>query len=67
MIFIESFLTRVLYDCLKLLYAYLNKGDKVREYYSCLKIKIQVHLHFDFVCIILSFLQYQPTSLFMSL
>ena len=37
MILIKSFLTGVLYDCFKLIYAYLNEGDKVHECYSCLK------------------------------
>ena len=41
----QIFLTRVLLDCLKHLYAYLNEGNKVREYYNCLKIVIQGHLH----------------------
>ena len=31
MILIKSFLTGILYDCFKLIYAYLNEGDKVRE------------------------------------
>ena len=41
----KSFLTRVLNDCFKLIYAYLNEGDKVRECYSCLKMMIQAHVH----------------------
>ena len=32
-------------DCFKLIYAYLNEAEKVREYYSCLKMTIQAHLH----------------------
>ena len=48
MILIKSFLTRVLYDCFKLIYDYLNEGDKVRECYSCLKIVIQAQLHVRF-------------------
>ena len=51
MILIKSFLTGVLYDCLKLIYACLNEGDKVRECYSCLKMMIQAHLHVDFFSI----------------
>ena len=30
MILINSFLAKVLYDCFKLIYAYLNEGDEVR-------------------------------------
>ena len=48
MILIKAFLKGVLYDCFKLIYAYLNEGDKVREYYSCLKMIVQVHLHVGF-------------------
>ena len=48
MIFIKSFLTGVLHDCFKLMYAYLNEGDKVRKCYSCLKMIIQAHLHVGF-------------------
>ena len=40
MILIKSFLTRILYDCSKLTYAYLNEGKKVRECYSCFKMTI---------------------------
>ena len=49
MILIKSFLTGVLYDCFKLIYAYLNKGYNVRECYSCLKMMIQAHLHVGFL------------------
>ena len=48
MILIKFFLTGVLYDCFKLIYAYLNEGDKVRECYSCLKMIIQAPLHVGF-------------------
>ena len=48
MILIKSFLTRVLYDCFKLINVYLNEGDKVRECYSCLKIVIQAQLYVSF-------------------
>ena len=48
MILIKSFLTEVSYNCFKLIYAYLNEGDKVREYYSCLKMIVQAHLHVGF-------------------
>ena len=50
-ILIKSFLTRVLYDCFKLIYAYLNERDKVCECYSCLKMVIQAHLHVGFLII----------------
>ena len=39
-LFVKSFLTRVLHDCFKLTYAYLNERDKVYECYSCLKMII---------------------------
>ena len=45
MILIKSFLTEVSYDRFKLIYAYLNEGEKIRECYSCLKMIIQAHLH----------------------
>ena len=44
-ILIKSFLTEVLYDCFKLVFAYLNEGGQVCEFYSCLKMVIQAHLH----------------------
>ena len=47
-ILIKSFLTGVLHDFFKLIYAYLNEGDKVCECYSCLKMVIQPHLHYFF-------------------
>ena len=50
-ILIKSFLTGVLCDCFRLIYAYLNERDKVRECYSCLKIVIQAHLHVGFFII----------------
>ena len=34
----QIFLDRVFYDCLKLIYGYLNEKDNVCESYSCLKI-----------------------------
>ena len=37
-----------MYDCFKLIYAYLNEGDKVCEYYSCLKMIVQAHLDVGF-------------------
>ena len=40
-----------MYDCFKLIYTYLNEGDKVSEFYSCLKMVIQVHLHVVFFTI----------------
>ena len=51
MILIKSFLKGVLHDCFKLIYAYLNEGDKVRECYSCLTMMIQAHLHVGFFMI----------------
>ena len=48
MILIKSFLTGVLDDCFKLMCAYLNDGDKIRQCYSCLKMMIQAHLHVGF-------------------
>ena len=59
MILIKSLLTRVLYDCFKLIYAYLNEGDKVRECYSCLKMlgflqyfSLNVHYYLnDYFCV----------------
>ena len=53
MILIKSFLTGVLYDSFKLIYAYLNEADKVRECYNCLKMMMQANLHVRFF-----FLQY---------
>ena len=52
MILIKSFLAGVLYDCFKLIYAYLNEGDKFRESYSRLKMMIQVHLHIGFLTLV---------------
>ena len=51
MILMKSFITGVLYDCFKLIYAYLIERDKVRECYSCLKMMIQAHLHVGFITI----------------
>ena len=45
MILIKSFLTGVLYDYFKLIYAYLNEGRKVHECYSCFKMIAQANLH----------------------
>ena len=33
----------VLYYCFKLIYLYLNEGDKVWECYDCLKMVTEVH------------------------
>ena len=44
----QIFLSRVFYDCFKLVYAYSNEGDKVRECYNCLKMMIQAYLHVGF-------------------
>ena len=48
MIVIKCFLAGILYDCFKLIYAYLNEGDKGRECYSCLRLIVQAHLHVGF-------------------
>ena len=48
MILIKSLLTGVLYDSFKLIYAYLNEADKVRECYNCLKMMMQANLHVRF-------------------
>ena len=53
MILIKSFITGVLHDCSKLIYAYLNEGNKICEYYSCLKMIMQAHLHVSFFTICL--------------
>ena len=37
--------------CFKLIYVYLNEGDKFCECYSCLKLMIQAHLHVRFFTI----------------
>ena len=44
MILIKSFLTKVLFDCFKLICVHVNEGCKVRECYSCLKMIIQAYL-----------------------
>ena len=43
MVLVKSFLTEALYDCFKLIYVDLDKGDKICDYYSCLKLMIKVH------------------------
>ena len=49
MILIKPFLTGILNDCFKLvIYAYLNEEDNICEYYSCLKVIVQAHLHVGF-------------------
>ena len=53
MILIKSFITGVLHDCSKLIYAYLNEGNKIHECYSCLKMMMQAHLHVSFFTICL--------------
>ena len=35
---------RVLYDCFKLFYVYLNEGDKVCKCYGCLKMMIYLFI-----------------------
>ena len=59
MILIKSFLTDIWYDCFKLIYAYLNVGNQVRECYSCSKMIVRVHLHVGFFPI----LYIKPASL----
>ena len=53
MILIKPFITGVLHDCSKLIYAYLNEENKIRECYSCLKMMMQAHLHVSFFTICL--------------
>ena len=48
-IFIKSVFTGVLCNSFKIVYAYLNDEDKVRECYSCLKMMIKTHLHVGFI------------------
>ena len=48
MVLIKSFLTGVLHGCFKLIYQYLNEVDKVRGYYSCLKLMVHAYLHVVF-------------------
>ena len=48
MILVKSFLTRVSYDCFKVMYAYLNEGDKVRKFYSYLKMIVQAPIYMMF-------------------
>ena len=62
MILIKSFLTGILYDCFKLIYAYLNERDEVHECYSCLKMIVPVHLHVGFSTIF--FIKRAPLSRF---
>ena len=38
-------------NCFRIIYAYLNEGDKVCECYSCLKMMIQAHLYVGFFTI----------------
>ena len=47
----QILLNRDFYDCFKLIYAYLNEGNKVFECYSCLKMVMQAHLHVVFFTI----------------
>ena len=54
MVLNTSFLTRVLYDCFKIIYAYLNEGNNVRECYNCLKMMMQVSLRDGFFTIYFS-------------
>ena len=48
MALIKFCLTWVLSDDFKLTWVYLNEGDKVCEFNSCLKLMIQAHLPGDF-------------------
>ena len=54
MVLNTPFLTRVLYDCFKIIYAYLNEGNNVRECYNCLKMMMQVSLRDGFFTIYFS-------------
>ena len=49
---IKSFLIEVLHDHFKVLYFYLNEGDKVRECYSCMKLMVEANLYVGFFTII---------------
>ena len=51
MILIKPFSTGFLCDCFKIIYAYLNKGGKVRKCDSCLKMIIQAYLYVGFITI----------------
>lgn len=51
MVAIKSFLTEVLRDHFKVLYVYLNEGDKVGECYSRVKLMIETNLHVGFFTI----------------
>ena len=51
MILVKSFLTGILYDCFKIIYASINEGDKVRGCYSCSKMIVQAYLHVGFFTI----------------
>ena len=53
MVLTKSFLAEALYDRFKLVYGYLNEGEKVRECYSYLKLMIQGYLHAGFLKIFL--------------
>ena len=46
-----SWSNRVFYDCLKLIYGYLNEKDNVCESYSCLKIIAKAYWHDAFFTI----------------
>ena len=48
MILIKSFLIGVLHDHFKRIYAYINEGNKVHEFYSSLKMIMLAHLHVVF-------------------
>ena len=52
MVLIKSFLTGVWYDSFRLTCAYSDEREEVRERYSCLKMIVQPHLHFDFFTIV---------------
>ena len=52
MVLIKSFLTGVWYDSFKLTCVYSDEREEVRERYSCLKMIVQSHLHFDFFTIV---------------
>ena len=54
-ILIKSFLTGVLNDYFRLIYAYLNEGDKVCECYGVIKMVMQAHLYVNFLLILFIF------------
>ena len=42
---IKFFLKCVLYDRFEFKYGYLNEEENARDYYRCMRLMIQAHLH----------------------